>query len=99
MQYQEETGITVTKVGAVNDSSPVYYNPGVDYVNHDLNIRAMTVAWGWSNLLNFYCQTNYTIVTVPDNIYNTYFAGKNWNTLNLDEQAVFVDDTLYLAMY
>lgn len=99
MQYQEETGITVTKVGAVNDSSPVYYNPGVDYVNHDLNIRAMTVAWGWSNLLNFYCQTNYTIVAVPDDIYNTYFAGKNWNTLNLDEQAVFVDDTLYLAMY
>lgn len=98
-RYQNETGIEIKKLGICNDQSPVYRYPGVQYVNHDLNIRAMNVAWGSPHLINFYCNANYENVEIPAEIYETYFAGKNWDFLNLDEQAVFVGDTLYLAMY
>lgn len=98
-RYQNETGIEIKKLGICNDQSPVYRYPGVQYVNHDLNIRAMNVAWGSPHLINFYCNANYENVEIPAEIYEKYFAGKNWDFLNLDEQAVFVGDTLYLAMY
>lgn len=99
MQYQDETGIVVTKLGICDDDSPMYRYPGVEYVSHDLNICAMNVAWARPFLINFYCNTDYENIAVPEEIYQTYFAGKNWGFLNLDEQAVFVGDTLYIAMY
>ena len=98
-QYQSETGIVVNKLGICNDQSPVYRYLGVKYVTHDLNIRAMNVEWGSTNLINYYCGKNYENVSIPAEVYETYFSGKNWDFLNLDEQAVFIGDTLYLAMY
>lgn len=98
-QYQDKTGIKVKKIGICNDDSPIYRYPGIQYVTHDLNIRALNVQWAQSYLINFYCSTDYENIEIPSEIYKTYFANKNWDFLNLDEQAVFVGDTLYLAMY
>ena len=57
------------------------------------------MSWGDVNLINYYCNRNYEKTSMLDEVYTLYFEGKNWDSLVLDEQAVFLDDTLYLAMY
>lgn len=98
-EYQGETGVAVTKIAAVNDESPTYIYDGVRYVSHDMNIRGLVVQWAGVELINHYCDREYQKVEMPDDIYDTYFRGKNWDYFDLNEQAVFDGDTLYLAMY
>lgn len=98
-EYQGETGVAVTKIAAVNDESPTYIYDGVRYVSHDMNIRGLVVQWAGVELINHYCDREYQKVAMPDDIYDTYFRGKNWDYFDLNEQAVFDGDTLYLAMY
>ncbi|MGO5050678.1 glucosyltransferase domain-containing protein [Dysosmobacter sp. Sow4_B12] len=98
-EYEAESGIEVYRIATVNDVSPTYSYGGIKYVTHDMNIRGLVVSWGDVNLINYYCNENYEKVSMPDEIYNTYFEGKNWDLFDLNEQAVFVGDTLYIAMY
>lgn len=98
-EYQNSTGIEITKIATINDESPTYSYDGIQYVTHDMNIRGLVVSWGDVNLINYYCNRNYEKTSMLDEVYTLYFEGKNWDSLVLDEQAVFLDDTLYLAMY
>ena len=98
-EYQSKTGFVVTKIATVNDESPTYIYDGVKYVSHDMNIRGLVVQWAGVELINHYCGKEYQKVEMPNEIYDTYFRGRNWDCFDLDEQAVFDGDTLYLAMY
>lgn len=98
-EYQNSTGNEIYKIATVNDENPTYSYEGIQYVTHDMNIRGLVVSWGDVNLINYYCDKNYEKVPMPDEIYDAYFKGKDWSVFDLDAQTVFVDDTLYLAMY
>ena len=36
---------------------------------------------------------------VPSDIYEEYFADKNWDYFDVNEQLVIVDDTAYICVY
>lgn len=98
-EYEHATGNHVTKIATVKDASPTYFCKGIKYVSHDMNIRGLVVDWADVNLINFYCDKDYQKCDMSEAIYEMYFKDKNWDVMNLQQQAVFKDDTLYLAMY
>mgnify|MGYP001025253167 CR=1 FL=1 len=98
-EYEHATGNYVTKIATVKDASPTYFYKGIKYVSHDMNIRGLVVDWADVNLINFYCDKDYQKCDMPEAICEMYFKDKNWDVMNLQQQAVFKDDTLYLAMY
>ena len=46
-----------------------------------------------------YINKNLERKDMSDEIYEKYFAGKDWNCLNVEEQTILINDTLYLVIY
>lgn len=97
--YEQKTGTMIQKIGIVYDKNPQYGYPGIDYITHDMNIKALTISWADAYMINYICGTNYEKVDVPDSIYDKYFKDRDWENFDPYEQIVFVDDAAYLAVY
>lgn len=41
----------------------------------------------------------YEKIKVPEEIYEQYFAQKDWDSFDAEEQMIFDGDTLYIAIY
>lgn len=99
-KYEQKSGIKVTKIASCRDDSPMYgHYDVVKYVSFDINIRAYIVDYANVNALNYYTHNNFVKIAMDDEIYKKYFLGKNWYYFDAAEQMIFVNDTLYIAMY
>ena len=98
-RYEQETGNIITKIACIVDSHPVYSYPGIQYTIFDTNVRGFVLPWADVNMINFYNGKNYEKVVMDEEIYNQYFAGKDWNRFVPEEQMKFVGDTLNLMLY
>lgn len=98
-KYEQTTGNIVTKVSMIRDSNPSFCYKSIDYCRYDMNIRTWVVGWGNLNCLNFYSGKQYEGCEMSEEIYEKNFFGKDWDYWSPQEQLVFQNDTLYMAVY
>ncbi len=98
LKYEQETGNTVTKVARTTDESTFDTWPGVYYRCGQINERVMNIV-PYSLLVYSSAGRSYEIVQMDKDIEEEYFAGKDWDSFDADEQMIFLGDTLYWCIY
>lgn len=98
-KYEKEHGIKINNIVAECDMQPTYSYDDIKYCIYDTNVRAFITQWANVNMISYYSNRHYNKVEMNNEIYDKYFKGKNWNELNINEQLIFKDDTLYLMIY
>lgn len=96
-EYQESSGIEVTKVAFYKDSeesNPQYTDL---YCEGDMVVSAFSRDWSDCRAMNYYLHTNYERIS-PIDKYTDYFSKKNWDHLS-QEQLIFDGDTLHVCEY
>ncbi len=95
--YEEETGVTVTKMALYWDANVTGYAPDV-HMFGAVNERVMSNEWAAP--LAIRCLDGHQVEqTDPsDEVYQQYFEGKDWLHIK-DEQIVIIGDTLHLCAY
>lgn len=96
-EYENETGITVTKIVYCTDDAVTWNYPGIEYYCAELNMRAMAVDWGIQHLISFY--TGKALVSVKTDEKPAAFSNKNWDAFDILQQLYFEEDTVYLCVY
>jgi hypothetical protein len=95
LQYEKDTGRIVTRIAFRHDEAPTLCYP--DLVCYG-NFRAMGRDWTIIPLMSINAGRKFSEAPMPDMIYNSLFAGKNWDSFN-KQQIAIQDDTLYLMLY
>ena len=97
LEYEESTGNQVTKLAVVNDiDCPFSYN-SVHYKTDQINERALGTVT--NTLVNVVTGRYFKKVTMDEEIYKTYFEGKNWDYFDASEQLMIEGDTAYWAIF
>lgn len=97
LDYEERTGRVVTKLATCNDQNVADHYQEVSATVDAVNERILGKA-SWS----IACDVSgrlFERVDMDTNVYNDYFAGKNWDCFDLDQQLVIQDDTAYWCVY
>lgn len=97
--HSEKTGDAITHVALVWDEDPTWSYDGIDYVSYDLNTRNILRSWSNVPLINYANHTNYQKADMDPDVWEEFFAGKNWNFFLPEEQIVFRNHTAYIAIY
>ena len=97
-KYEEENNTTVTMMTVVHDAyAPAFYDESkVHYEQINERIIGQTTR---SALEAWYGKVLEDGGPVPDEIYNEYFAGKDWDSFDVGEQLVIEGNTAYLCVY
>ena len=99
-QYESQTGNAVCNIATVWDKNETYYQPSSRYHTGELGGRIMATGYSNYRLIGYELDRRWlNSVEMNQEVYQEYFAGKDWDNLDLDEQLVFLGDTLYLAVY
>ena len=97
--YEEETGVKVTKIAVTEDlySTDVY--PQVHYANGEVNRR--NYGWNTRSFLIYECgdYSRFELAEMDPDVYDLYFAGKDWDEFNADEQIIIEGDTCYVCVF
>lgn len=97
--YEVSSGVNIKKIAIVPDSSMQTKYRNTRYHIAELNRRIMNTPYSNYQMINILGDMNLTSIDMPESVYRTYFAGKNWDEIDLDQQLVFMNDTAYLALY
>lgn len=98
-RYETENDIVVENMGFVYDDSVTWHFSGTTQAFAEQGQSAYTVSWNRLPCIYYYTGRWFNNVDVPDGIYDEYFAGKDWDTLDLSEQLVFDANNAYLVVY
>lgn len=97
--YENATGNIITKIAAVNDDNNSYWQPESRYRNGQLGARIMSTGYSNYRLIGYIMGRDFEKADMPEQIYETYFSGKNWDHLLLEEQLICLEDTAHIAIY
>lgn len=97
LEYEEKTGITVTKIALYKDADAPDSYEEVNYHEHQINERILGTAT--NSLIRQMTGRCFEKIEGEKEIYEQYFMGKNWDYLNLSEQLVIIDDTAYWCIF
>ena len=94
--YEKISGVTVKTIaycydeqqGPERGESLFYFNFALEPI---LTLKSARYEQGVEQI--------YTFTDVPEEIYERYFAGKDWHEFNLEEQLHIIDDTAYLCVF
>lgn len=98
-KYEAQSGIEVKNIAARTDTSPQWKYETIRYMAYNVNERAYLNEWSDVTLLNYVSGRSYNKIGMPQEIYQKYFADKNWDMWCPEEQLVFEGDTLYWMKY
>jgi len=98
-QYEEETGIQISSVAFYYDEHVDQTYEEVDYSWYDTNIRLQTVDWIRSAVISYYADRRFSETGADPDVYEMYFAGKNWDAFMPEQQIVILDDVLHWCIY
>lgn len=99
-KYERETGILVQKVGICTDEKVRHYwTEYIDFYNYNINERCTAEDWSFDMVWKRFTNRIYEKIKVPEEIYEQYFAQKDWDSFDAEEQMIFDGDTLYIAIY
>ncbi len=97
LEYEETGNIRVTKLAVVNDVDCPFSYDEVHYKTDQINERALGTVT--NTLMNVVSGRNFEKVNMDEEIYNTYFSGKNWNYFDASEQLIIEGDTAYWVIF
>lgn len=96
-KYEQENQIQVQKLSMVNDiDAPARYRE-VSYVSDQINERSLGILT--VSIMEVVTGRKFDRVEMDPEVYDTYFAGKNWDHFDPYEQIVIVGDTAYWCMF
>ena len=101
-KYEAETGNTVEKIAVDTDEAPLYFqyrDLQLSYASLVYCGRTMYDFWADVEFLNLITHTSYKEIDMPQAKYDEYFAGKDWETYDPQQQLVFEGNTLYWCVY
>ncbi len=96
-KYEHLKNIEVTKIAIKTDAYSKAVYPGVTFAYEQINERTVNVVP--TTAINALGGRNLQKVEMDEGIYNSYFADKDWDNIDLNEQMVFDGDTVYLCVY
>lgn len=102
--YEAATGNTITEVGFIRDQAMTYkYYTSIQTADYwgDIAVKSFSTDWSDLNSLNYYTGRSYTKIgfqEIPDDICE-YVQNRDWTEENLDEQLIFRENALYIAVY
>lgn len=97
--YSEKNGDKITHVALAWDEQVTWSYDGIDYVSYDLNTRNILQSWTNVPLINYANHTDYQKADMDPDVWEEFFAGKNWDFFLPEEQIVFRNHTAYIAIY
>lgn len=95
-KYQEETGITVTRICLYRDKGISSTYPYIN-TNKELNVSAFYPDWSIINMINYYNNIDLK-EEKPDERIQEEFSKKDWNNFST-EQIIFIGDTLHYCKF
>ena len=97
--YSEKNGDKITHVALAWDEQVTWSYDGIDYVSYDLNTRNILRSWTNVPLINYANHTDYQKADMDPDVWEEFFAGKNWDSFLPEEQIVFRNHTAYIVIY
>lgn len=97
LDYEEQTGIEVTKLATCNDQNVADHYREVGATVDAINERILGKA-NWSIVCDVSGRL-FERIDMDADVYNCYFSGKDWDHLDLDQQLVIREDTAYWCIY
>lgn len=97
LNYEKETGTAVKKIVVCKDANAPDSYSEVGYHEHQINERTLGTAT--NSLIGQVTGRYFEKVDGEQEIYDQHFKGKNWDYIDLKEQLVFVDDTVYWCVF
>lgn len=95
-KYEEETGITVTKICLYSDKNISSTYPYIN-TNKELNVSAFYPVWSIINMINYYNDIQLQ-EEKSDSKIQEEFSNKDWDNFNT-EQLIFINDTLHYCRF
>ena len=95
--YEEETGVTVTKMALYWDDNVTGYAPDV-HTYGAVNERVMSNEWAAPLAIKVLDGHDLQQTEQSEEVYEKYFKGKDWLHIK-DEQLVIIGDTLHMCAY
>lgn len=95
--YERSTGNEIKNVAYKRDERYTEALPGV-IATKSINERAFSTPWAQREIIRLLEGKILRVVPFDDQIYNTWFYEKDWETLS-DEQVKCVGDTAYIMLY
>lgn len=99
MDYEKKSGKYITKVGIAYDKYPTLYHPISEYANAQLGARILATDYSGYRFIGYLLKRSLEKVNMPSEIYENYFANKDWPSLNINDQIYFEGDTMYWCVY
>ena len=97
VEYEEETGNSVTKLAVMHDIDAPFYYHEVSFTADQINERALPTVP--ITLIHVVTGREFEKLEVPESMSQKYFDDKNWDYLDLDEQLVIEGDTAYWCIF
>ncbi|HJC91406.1 MAG TPA: glucosyltransferase domain-containing protein [Candidatus Mediterraneibacter excrementigallinarum] len=95
--YEEETGVTVTKMALYWDDNVTGYAPDTHWYGA-VNERVMSNEWAAPLAIKVLDGHDLQQTEQSEEVYEKYFKGKDWLHIK-DEQLVIIGDTLHMCAY
>ncbi len=97
LEYEEQSGIRVDKLAIIKDIDAPFYYREVGYKIHQINERALgTTSY---SLIEVVTGRTFERIPMDQDIFETYFEGKNWDYFDASQQIVFVEDQAYWVIF
>lgn len=100
LAYEEETCEEITHLAFRNDANSSDYYDQVYFCKNAINRRGYA-EHGYSlvQIIALERGLSYEWHEMDEEIYTEYFEGKDWDSLNLEEQTVVQDGTMYICIF
>lgn len=97
LKYEQETGIEITKIAVYKDADAPDNYDEISYHVHQINERTLGTAT--NSLIFKVTGRKFENIGGQQEVYDQYFKEKNWNYLDLSEQLIIIDDTVYWCIF
>lgn len=97
VEYEEETGITVTKLAVGRDADSKHYYDEVSYTSHSVNERVIGII-NWI-VVEMVSGRSFERLLMDEAFLREHFGDKDWIYIDLSEQLIIEGDTAYWVIF
>lgn len=97
LEYEEETGKRVEKLAVAKDLNCPFTYDNVYYKTDQINERALGLVT--NTLVNIVTEREFKKAPMDEDVFRTYFEGKDWNYFDASEQLIIIEDTAYWVIF
>ena len=98
-RYEEQSGQTVDTISWTRDNYYTPSHPEIKYTFMDMNVRAAARSWSLIDCINYYSGRRFKSEYMPEEVWEKYFRGQEWDFFRPEEQIRFEGNKMYLMVY